>query len=98
MSKTRTTRFREIHEYGFGIKPLVFWRAWVTASFISLVFILVFGLTLWGFYSLSVLTCNQAGTQLELESKYRFPSGCYFHVDGEWIPSRAFRATTDIDR
>lgn len=98
MVKTRRTLFREIHEYGFGIRDLVFWRSWVVAITIFLGVVLVFVGVLGAMVALATHSCHQVGDQMELSTEYRFPSGCYVEIDGEWIPGGSYRATDEVDR
>lgn len=42
--------------------------------------------------------CRQSAHALAVERRYDFPSGCYYRIDGRWIPADTYRAPEQVQR
>lgn len=58
----------------------------------------IVGAALWGMFTVDRVKCRQSAARLGTEHRFDIPSGCYYRIDGRWIPAGSYRAPENIDR
>lgn len=93
---TTKTLFSETTHYDLlgDQKELRAWAFVITA----VLFAIVFTAGILGLWNIGAsYSCGQKAEILEVNQSYSMWTGCFYEIDGEWVPADSYRANTSLD-